>query len=260
MVLGSPGRISGLFFARPGTIYGPLHLHASYRRGPGGDVIQPKSQIPPQPATSLRLVTERDRRAVALRQPTDAELVGALRADDPAAPAILWERCSPAVGRLLGKVLGPGLEIEDLTQEVFLRVFVRLPSLRDPSALKPFVLSVATNVMKWELRRRWVSRRVRLSISGRLPEVAGTSNDAEARQALRRCYQIFDSLTNKERLAFVLRHLEGMTIDEVAATLAVSVSTAKRWVGSGASKVADRVSRDPDLRSFFAKAREERHS
>ncbi|HEY8923593.1 MAG TPA: sigma-70 family RNA polymerase sigma factor [Polyangia bacterium] len=205
----------------------------------------------------MRLVTDRDARSVSPRQLTDAELVRALRADDPAAPAILWARCAPAVQRLLAKVLGPGLEIEDLTQEVFLRVFVRLPSLRDPSALKPFVLSVAANVLKWELRRRWVGRRVRLSISGRLPEVAGTSNDAEARQALRRCYRIFDSLTAKERLAFVLRHLEGMTIQEVAATLVVSVSTAKRWVGSGASKVADRVSRDPDLRSFFAHTREE---
>jgi len=208
----------------------------------------------------LRLVTERDPRAAPARQRTDAELVTALRADDPAAPAMLWARCSPAVRRRLTKVLGPGIEIEDLTQEVFLRVFVRLPSLRDPSALKPFVLSVAMNVLKWELRRRWVSRRVGLSISGRLPDIAGTSNDTEARQALRRCYQIFDRLTTKERLAFVLRYLEGMTIDEVAATLEVSVSTAKRWVGSGARKVADLVSRDPDMRSFFVKPREEGHS
>ena len=115
-------------------------------------------------------------------------------------------------------------------------------------------------MLKWELRRRWVSRRVRLSISGRLPDIAGTSNDAEARHALRRCYRIFDSLTTKERLAFALRYLEGMTIDEVAAALVISVSTAKRWVGSGAKKVADRVARDPDLRSFFARPREEGHS
>jgi RNA polymerase sigma-70 factor (ECF subfamily) len=147
--------------------------------------------------------------------------------------------------------------LEDLTQEVFLRVFVRLPSLRDPSALRPFVLSVAANVLKWELRRRWVSRRVRLSISGTLPDIEITPDDAEARQALRRCYRIFETLTTKERLAFVLRYMEGMTIDEVAAALEVSISTAKRWVGRGAEKVANEVSRDPDLRSFFAGSREE---
>jgi RNA polymerase sigma-70 factor (ECF subfamily) len=208
----------------------------------------------------LRLVTERDPRGAAARPPTDAELVSALRADDPEAPAMLWARCSPAVGRLLAKALGPCLEIEDLTQEVFLRVFVRLPALREPAALRAFVLSVAANVLKWELRRRWVSRKVRLSVSGTLPDIAGASDDAEARHALRRCYRIFDSLTTKERLAFVLRYMEGMTINEVAAALVVSVSSAKRWVRSGADKVAARVSRDPDLRSFFAGLGEEGHA
>src|SRR3954470_11759296 len=100
---------------------------------PGGSAIQSKPQLAPRHATSLRLVAERDARGTAARQPTDAELVSALRADDPAAPAMLWARCSPAVGRLLAKALGPCLEIEDLTQEVFLRVFVRLPSLREPA-------------------------------------------------------------------------------------------------------------------------------
>jgi transposase len=51
-----------------------------------------------------------------------------------------------------------------------------------------------------------------------------------------------------------------MTIDEVAATLEVSISTAKRWVGSGARKVADLVAQDPDMRSFFVKPRQEGHS
>jgi RNA polymerase sigma-70 factor (ECF subfamily) len=153
---------------------------------------------------------------------------------------------------VLAKALGPGLEIEDLTQEVFLRVFVRLPSLRDPSALRSFVLAVAMNVLKWEIRRRWVGRKVRLSVTGTLPDIESTPVDTESRHALRRCYRIFDSLPTKERLAFVLRYMEGMTIDEVAAALAVSISTAKRWVNRGAAKVADQVAGDPDLRSFFA--------
>jgi RNA polymerase sigma-70 factor, ECF subfamily len=253
--------VDGPFFSCSGTTSKAPVFPAKAMAGvPGGSDIQSKPQLAPRNATSLRLVTGRDARGVAEPQPTDAELVNALRADDPAAPAMLWARCSPAVGRLLAKALGPSLEIEDLTQEVFLRVFIRLPSLRDPSALRAFVLSVAANVLKWELRRRWVSRKVRLSVSGTLPDIAGASDDAEARHALRRCYRIFDRLTTKERLAFVLRYMEGMTINEVAAALAVSVSSAKRWVRSGADKVAARVSRDPDLQSFFAGLREEGHA
>lgn len=197
-------------------------------------------------------------RAATGQSPGDAELVRALRAGEPEAPALLWARYSPSVGRVLTKALGPCLEIEDLTQEVFLRVFRRLFALRDPSALRPFVLAVAMNVLKWELRRRWVSRKIRLSGTGTLPDMESTSVDAEARQALRRCYRIFEDLPTKERMAFVLRYMEGMTIEEVAEALAVSVSTAKRWVSRGAAKVSEQVACDPDLCSFFAGERKER--
>ncbi|MFL5303966.1 MAG: RNA polymerase sigma factor [Polyangia bacterium] len=195
---------------------------------------------------------ERGGRADTARTLTDAELVHALRADDPAAPAELWSRCAPAVGRVLAKALGPCPEIEDLTQEIFLRVFVRLPSLRDPSALRAFVLSFAMNVLKWELRRRWVGRKIGLSVTGTLPDVEDPSVNTEARHALRRCYRIFDGLPTSERLAYVLRYMEGMTIEEVRAALGVSTSTAKRWVNRGAAKVADQVASDPDLERFFA--------
>jgi len=200
----------------------------------------------------LRLVSDRPTAAPEGRSLTDPELVEALRSGDPTAPVVLWERYSPAVRRLLARTLGPSPDVDDLTQEVFLRLFVRLPSLRDLSALRSFTLSVAANVLKWELRRRWVSRRVTLSDSGALPELEGKSDDVEARQALRRCYAIFETLTAKQRIAFVLRYMEGMTSDEVAATLSVSASTAKRWVNRAAAKVAEQVALDPGLRHFFA--------
>lgn len=223
-----------------------------------GDVIQSKAQSARQSSPRLRLVREGAARNVEYRPAKDAELVHALRAGDSEAPAALWARYSPSVGRVLAKALGPTLEIEDLTQEVFLRVFGRLPSLRDPSALRAFVLAVAMNVLKWELRRRWIGRRVRLSGTGTLPEIESTSADAEARHALQRCYRILDSLPTKERMAFVLRYMEGMTIDEVAEALRVSISTAKRWVGRGGAKVAEQVTGDADLCSFFAGDRKER--
>jgi len=205
----------------------------------------------------LRLVPARDGRPDEERPTKDAGLVQALRAGDPRAPAALWARYSPSVGRVLAKALGPTIEVEDLTQEVFLRVFGRLPSLRDPSALRAFVLGVAMNVLKWELRRRWIGRRVRLSGTGELPDIESTPADAEARHALLRCYRILDTLPTKERMAFVLRCMEGMTIEEAAEALGVSISTAKRWVSRGAAKVAAQVTSDADLCSFFAGDRKE---
>ncbi len=200
----------------------------------------------------LRLVSDRPQVSDERESLTDSQLVRALRDGDSDAPFVLWERYSPAVRRLLARTLGPSPDIDDLTQEVFLRVFVRLPTLREPSALRSFTLSVAGNVLKWELRRRWISRRVRLSQTGTLPEMEDRPDDVEARQALRRCYAIFDTLTAKERIAFTVRYMEGMTAEEVAATLSVSVSTAKRCIKRAAAKVAAEVAADPGLRHFFA--------
>ena len=186
------------------------------------------------------------------RLPTDAELVRFLREDDARAPTMLWERYSRTVRRMLARALGPRPEVEDLVQEVFLRVFARVHSLRDPSALRPFILSIAGNVLKWEIRRRWVGRRIRLSTTGSLPEIETTSDDPESRQALQRCYVILETLTAKERLAFVFRLMEGMTTEEVAAALSVSASTAKRLVNRASARVSEKVAQDPGLRSFFA--------
>lgn len=204
----------------------------------------------PRSTSPLRLVRECDGQA-APSALTDEDLVRSLREDNASAPALLWDRYSPAVRRLLKKALGPQLEVEDVVQEVFLRVFVRLPSLRAPSALRPFILSIAANVLKWELRRRWISSRVHLSPTGKLPDVQSTSDDHESRHALQRCYAIFETLSAKERLAFVFRLMEGMTTEEVAAALSVSPSTAKRLVNRASAKVAQKVERDLDLRSFF---------
>ena len=186
----------------------------------------------------------------------DAELVMALLSGQPGAARAIWDRHSGSVYRFLARALGPsGQDIEDLTQEVFLRIFSRASAIRDPTALRDFALSVAVRVLKWELRRRWVRRRVLLTDSGDLPEPTDGDRDvgeeAEARHALRRCYQILERLGPRERAAFSLRFMEGMTMEEVAARMNVSLSTAKRLVSRSAAIVAAKVESDRDMCAFF---------
>jgi RNA polymerase sigma-70 factor, ECF subfamily len=72
----------------------------------------------------------------------DADLARALIARDPKAPRTLWRRYAPMVFRMLRRALGPGHDVEDLAQEVFLCVFEKVPTLREPKALKAFVISI----------------------------------------------------------------------------------------------------------------------
>jgi RNA polymerase sigma-70 factor (ECF subfamily) len=188
------------------------------------------------------------------RRWTDTELVEGLQAGQAWAARAVWDLQSDKVHRFLSRALGDNTEaVEDLTQEVFLRIFSRAHVIRDPAALRSFVMSVAIRVLKWELRHRWVRRRVRLSERGDLPDRAdeGTS-DPEARHALRRCYRILDGLGARERTAFVLRFVEGMNMEEVAASMGVSLSTAKRLVVRASGVVTAQVDDDADLSAFFA--------
>jgi RNA polymerase sigma-70 factor, ECF subfamily len=205
-----------------------------------------------RPAYRLRLVPT----AVEERRQTDADLVLALRRNERGAAEAIWNRHSESVRRFLSRALGPsGDEAEDLTQEVFLRVFARTCVIREPSALREFVMSVALRVLQWEIRRRWVRRKVFLSKDGDLPEVGAPDRaNQEARHALRACYAILDRLSVRERVAFVLRYLEEMTLEEVAERLDCSLSTTKRVLTRATERVSAQVGKNADLRSYFLDA------
>ncbi len=202
------------------------------------DSLTPLPPVPPRPATER----------------TDAELVAALEADLPWARREIWDRYSERVTRYLSRALGrPSYDVEDLTQEVFLRLFARRRRIQKPEALREFTMAIAVRVLKWNLRSRWVRRKVRLSSTGELPEPAADRNrEEEALDALRRCRRILDGLSARECVAFTLRFMEEMTMEEVAATMKVSLSTAKRLVNRAAAAVAESVGRDEDLRRYFA--------
>ncbi len=102
----------------------------------------------------------------ALEESDDADLARALIAKDPQAPRALWRRFAPMVFRMLRRALGPGHDVEDLAQEVFLCVFEKVPTLREPKALKAFVISITVLTTRSELRRLWVRRWIRLSGKG----------------------------------------------------------------------------------------------
>ena len=202
-----------------------------------------------RPVPPLRLVP----RAGTDDREVDRDLVLRLQSGDRSAAVDIWDRHAERVHRFLLRALTQSSEeVEDLTQEIFLRIFTRPRAIREPAALREFVMSVAVRVLRWELRRRWVRRWVRLTPTGAMPDapIEGAT-DEEARQALRRCYAILDGLGERERVAFVLRQMEGMKMEEVAEQMGVSLSTAKRLVNRAVAHVATGVAEDADLREYF---------
>lgn len=189
--------------------------------------------------------------APAQRWATAAELVDALLSAEPEAEQVLWDRYSRSVRAVLRRALGPRAEVEDALQEVFLRFFGALSGLREPSALGSFLIGIAVRVARGVLRKRRIKSWFRLTHDGEIPEQVEQDPAAErARLAVARLYAILDTLDDESRLLFVLRHIEGLEIAEVAACLEISVATVKRRLARVTPVVFACARKDAELADF----------
>ena len=161
---------------------------------------------------------------------SDAALVAALRAGRDGAREEIVRRCAPDVERVLYRVLGPDSEIEDVAHDVFMVAFTSLDQLRQPQALRSWLVGIAIRKVKKLLRRR---KRWRFALDlgpGELPEHEATVASMEVSEALRSTYRILSRIPVDDRVAFALRHVGEMDLATVAEVTGVSLATAKRRI------------------------------
>lgn len=184
---------------------------------------------------------------------SDAALVLAMRERAPLAATRVWERYSALVRRILRRALGPSVEVDDALQEAFLRLFRDIASLRDPSALRSFLIGITLHVATSELRRRRARRWLLLSDDGVVPdrEPFADGQRLQARDALRRLYRVLDRVSTRVRLVFVLRYVEGIELAELSAVLGCSLATTKRRVADAAQRVYRLAEKDPVLAPYL---------
>jgi RNA polymerase sigma-70 factor (ECF subfamily) len=208
-------------------------------------------------ATEIAEMTQQPVRTVAPSRANDVDedvaLVLALRAGREDVTEILWRRHAAMVRGILRRLLGPDQDVEDLLQETFIHFFRQVKTLRDPRALRMFLITITTNVVRGELRMRRVRRWVRPTASGTLPDVPIREANVEARHALNRFYAILDDLSAYDRTAFVLRFIEDLDLTEVAEALGVSLATVKRHLAKIADRVYAKVGSDELLMDFLGK-------
>ncbi|MEA2697009.1 MAG: hypothetical protein QOI66_1280 [Myxococcales bacterium] len=179
------------------------------------------------------------------------DVVRALVRGETQAQFAAWSRLRPDVDRTLRRLMGPDREIEDLSQDVFLRFFASMPRLRDPEAMRSFLFGICVRVCRRERRSRWLRRLFHLTDDGQLPEPVAPEPDAEARQVLRRYYRVLDRLGAEGRSLFIARTIDGWPLAEVAAHHGLSVSTAQRRLGRATQRIAALCERDPVLKAYL---------
>ncbi|HTA92292.1 MAG TPA: sigma-70 family RNA polymerase sigma factor [Polyangiaceae bacterium] len=152
---------------------------------------------------------------------------------------------------LLLKTLGPRAEIPDLVGDVFVMFFSNAHRIRLASAVRSYMVSITMNVARREARRRRRREFFQALIgSPRDCDQEPGPDDPKAKAALIQLSRIVDELAPDERAAFVLHNLEHMVMSEIASTLGVSQSTAKRRVRSANEHVLKRVGRNALLADY----------
>jgi RNA polymerase sigma-70 factor (ECF subfamily) len=182
----------------------------------------------------------------------DAALARAAVDGQPAAAAAIWDQFSPMVRAILRRILGPDSEVNDLVQDVFLKIFKEIATLRDPHAFRAFVMRIATHAAISELRRRRVRHWLCLTLDGILPDIpVGAVASSPERLAVHAVYRLLDKLDPESRSAFVLHHIEELELREVATTMKISLATVKRRLSYAHERLHDKAKDDPHLRAYL---------
>ena len=130
------------------------------------------------------------------------------------------------------RVLGRPSEVDDLVQDVFLRVLPRLGALREPAALRGWLAVITARLARRRLRsRRWKAG-LGMGSDHDYTELADRAASPQDRALLGELYRALDRLPAPQRLAWTLRHVEGLELAAVAQACECSLATVKRWIGA----------------------------
>lgn len=199
----------------------------------------------PTPAP-LSLVVNTDHRAA-----SDGDLARGLMAGDTRALAETWRRYAPMVLLLAKRTLGSQSEAEDVAQEVFHRLYRRAKRIENPESLRSFIYAITVHALKSELYRRKLRSWLLFEQPQTLSGLGWKTMDMESRDLVRRFHALLERLPTRERLVFILRRMEAMTVEEIAASMELSESTVKRSMTRASERLSRWIEADPGLASVF---------
>jgi len=177
---------------------------------------------------------------------SDLAVVARVRAGDHDAFRFLVERHSRSVFRLAYRLTGHEQDAEDVVQETFLRAFRQIRRFESRSSFATWLYRITVNCSHDLLRQR-PRAGSRQSLDDPDGAVAKELVDASAaadplrklasRRIGERVRAAMHGLSEQERSAFVMRHFEGLSIDEIGRVLDVKTSAAKHSVFRAVQKL-----------------------
>jgi RNA polymerase sigma-70 factor, ECF subfamily len=176
----------------------------------------------------------------------ETEFIEKLRAGDARAFDTLVTRYTGEVYGLLYRITEDGKEAEDLTQETFLRALKAISKFRGDADLKTWLFRIAINQSKnrfrwWKRRKREKTVSLDAPVGDSDTPLSETFSSGTADPEANLLQRERESVLNKAlfalpeifREAVILCDIEGLTYEEIAATLEINIGTVKSRIARG---------------------------
>jgi RNA polymerase sigma-70 factor (ECF subfamily) len=159
----------------------------------------------------------------------DAEVVARVLAGDAEAFGVIIRRYEPGLLRYASRMLGSADAAADAVAEGLVRAYRHLASCRDPHRLRSWLYRIVGNRCRSHLARRSASD---VSLEDAPPLIDSADSEAEAvrSEQLAQVERALATLSAEKREAFLLKHVEGLSYEEMAAATGERIPTLKMRV------------------------------
>lgn len=170
---------------------------------------------------------------------TDEELMKAVGRGDLSAFEQVVRRHQKEAWRVAHRFLVDAMEAEDVAQEAFLRILEASPRYRPTASFRTYLYRVVTNLCLDRVEKK------RPHYLENLPETASNNpTPADAFAARERCEAVQAALATippRQRAVIVLRHFEGLSIQEIASITETTPKAVERLLARGRAALALRL-------------------
>jgi RNA polymerase sigma-70 factor, ECF subfamily len=176
---------------------------------------------------------------------SDADLVARALGGDRWSRDVLYRRHAHHLLAISTRLLSSHTEGEEVVQDTFVVGFEQLGKLREPAALRAWLTRIAVNLVRRHLRRGRLLRILGLdrgSDDATLESLAAPTLRPDDRAEFGLVDRVLRRIPSNQRIAWMLRRVEGLPLAEVASTCACSLATAKRRVAAVDAEVGRHVS------------------
>ncbi len=168
---------------------------------------------------------------------SDAALVHRCLTGESAACRELVERFQADVLGLCTRLLSHQHDAEDVTQEVFLRIFRSLRRWDSDRPLRPWILGIAVNRC-----RTWMGKKARApELADYLHETPDHRPEDDSAELQRGIRAAVDELRANYHTVFVLFHEHGQSYEEIADAIGAPVGTVKTWLHRARVELLERL-------------------